>query len=279
MLPSDALLPEMKRRLKDVTEVLDVPTSAAIVLLGAYNWSKELLLEKYYNDPDALLKECGVYYRCNPIVKKPAPKTRSSKSNSCCPICYEDGVKMWSMPCGHEFCQDCWHDFCANAIEEGPVCVRTTCPESKCTEVIAEEEVAIAVPELLSKYQSYQLRSFVDSNALTRWCPGKGCERVACASSATALEFVHNVAHCDACLTNFCIICGDEPHQPCGCKDLQLLRDKCRNESETANWILANTKSCPKCVSRIEKNQGCNHMTCRYESRLRDGVLSEVVQD
>merc|ERR1712157_669481 len=34
-------------------------------------------------------------------------------------------------------------------------------------------------------------------------------------------------------------------------------------ESETANWILANTKSCPKCSSRIEKNQGCNHMSCQ----------------
>ena len=34
-------------------------------------------------------------------------------------------------------------------------------------------------------------------------------------------------------------------------------------QSETANWILANTKKCPKCYTRIEKNQGCNHMTCQ----------------
>ena len=33
--------------------------------------------------------------------------------------------------------------------------------------------------------------------------------------------------------------------------------------SETANWILANTKKCPMCNSRIEKNQGCNHMNCK----------------
>ncbi len=30
-----------------------------------------------------------------------------------------------------------------------------------------------------------------------------------------------------------------------------------------ANWILANTRKCPNCNTRIEKNQGCNHMTCR----------------
>ncbi|KAI0239870.1 hypothetical protein L0F63_002147 [Massospora cicadina] len=39
--------------------------------------------------------------------------------------------------------------------------------------------------------------------------------------------------------------------------------DKCEDDSETANWIHANTKECPKCLSTIEKNGGCNHMTCR----------------
>ena len=40
-------------------------------------------------------------------------------------------------------------------------------------------------------------------------------------------------------------------------------QEKCSNESETVNWILANTKKCPKCLARIEKNQGCNHMVCK----------------
>lgn len=35
------------------------------------------------------------------------------------------------------------------------------------------------------------------------------------------------------------------------------------NESENITWIMANTKQCPKCRKPIEKNQGCNHMTCK----------------
>jgi ariadne-1 len=249
----------MKRRLKDVTEVLDIPAAAAAVLLREHNWSKEVLLEVFYTNPDALLKKLGVYHRCNPV--KPVSK-------KLCAICYDENEgqpdKKLAMPCGHEFCIDCWHDFCANAVkEEGPQCVRATCPQAECKEVVTEVEVEACAKDYLQKFHSFQLRSFVESNSLTRWCPGKGCERVACAFSASAMEHDHNVAHCNGCLTNFCIVCGEEPHAPCACKELARWNEKCRNESETANWILANTKSCPKCVSRIEKNQGCNHMTCQ----------------
>merc|ERR1712137_470400 len=104
----------------------------------------------------------------------------------------------------------------------GPACVRTTCPQAGCSEVITETEVAAADPKqvYLPKFKTFQLRNFVESNTLTRWCPGKGCERVACAYSASAMEHDGNVAQCDACTTRFCMICGEEPHAPCGCKEL-----------------------------------------------------------
>jgi len=31
----------------------------------------------------------------------------------------------------------------------------------------------------------------------------------------------------------------------------------------TSGWTVANTKQCPKCKIPIEKNKGCNHMTCK----------------
>lgn len=266
MLPAHDLVPEMQRRLKDVAEILDVPTAAAAVLLRAHNWSKEQLMEVFYADSESLLKKCGVYHRCNP--KKKAAQLKSTGDDEMCPICYDPleagSDKKLAMPCGHEFCMDCWHDFCANALqEEGPACVHSTCPQADCVEVLTEVEVEKAAPDHFQKFKNFQLRSFVDSNTLSRWCPGKGCEQVACAPNASAMEQEGNVARCDKCTTSFCLVCGEEPHAPCGCKDLAKWNEKCRNESETANWILANTKTCPKCCSRIEKNQGCNHMTCQ----------------
>ncbi|WAQ88270.1 hypothetical protein PtA15_9A397 [Puccinia triticina] len=38
---------------------------------------------------------------------------------------------------------------------------------------------------------------------------------------------------------------------------------KCKDDSEMANWISANTKECTRCHLTIEKNGGCNHVTCK----------------
>jgi len=74
-------------------------------------------------------------------------------------------------------------------------------------------------------------------------------------------------------------------HWPCPCDKLKEWKKKMREEigeveeEETgANadelamkmWMKANTKACPQCGVLIEKNDGCNHMTCvnptcRYE--------------
>ena len=62
----------------------------------------------------------------------------------------------------------------------------------------------------------------------------------------------------------YCFKCGIECHVPASCEQMKAWNEKCAGESENVNWILANTEECPnrKCNKRIEKNQGCNHMTC-----------------
>jgi len=45
-----------------------------------------------------------------------------------------------------------------------------------------------------------------------------------------------------ACSNLFCFRCGEEAHNPCDCAQMSTWALKCSDESETANWILANTK-------------------------------------
>jgi ariadne-1 len=55
------------------------------------------------------------------------------------------------------------------------------------------------------------------------------------------------------CGAAFCFRCGEEAHDPAACQQVATWNEKCMNESETANWILANTRKCSQCHTRIEK--------------------------
>eukprot|EP00635_Sarcinochrysidales_sp_CCMP3193_P011834 CAMPEP_0118905578 /NCGR_PEP_ID=MMETSP1166-20130328/9514_1 /TAXON_ID=1104430 /ORGANISM="Chrysoreinhardia sp, Strain CCMP3193" /LENGTH=655 /DNA_ID=CAMNT_0006844849 /DNA_START=310 /DNA_END=2277 /DNA_ORIENTATION=+ len=110
----------------------------------------------------------------------------------------------------------------------------------------------------LRKYRKYRVDNFINFSKELRWCPAPNCDKVVRAGPCvTSVKCGPG-----GCGSAFCMKCGDEAHQPASCELLRLWQEKCQNESETANWILANTKRCPKCQTRIEKNQGCNHMSC-----------------
>jgi ariadne-1 len=66
-----------------------------------------------------------------------------------------------------------------------------------------------------------------------------------------------------ACGYRFCFKCNREAHAPSSCENLVKWLRQCQDDGETHKWIMVNTKDCPKCNSAIEKNGGCNHMTCR----------------
>jgi hypothetical protein len=145
----------------------------------------------YMNDSDKILKSAGVYHRCGHEIPAALPSGNKPNAMQTCLICFDDTDKMMQMPCGHAFCLDCWSDFCKNAVDEGPLCVVAACPHMACTEVVTEDEMHPALsptPAVLAKFKNFQLRSFVESSPFTRWCPGRGCERVAYALSPAAME-------------------------------------------------------------------------------------------
>lgn len=116
-------------------------------------------------------------------------------------------------------------------------------------------KVSTKVIKLVDQYDTFFVRNFIETCKNMKYCPAPGCEKVAVGSGVTTVR-----CHCGH---PFCMRCGEEAHEPASCTQLAEWTEKCGNESETANWILANTRKCPACNARIEKNQGCNHMTCR----------------
>jgi ariadne-1 len=229
----------------------------------------------------------------NSSTKSPSRvTTRSVAKALTCSICYDDDLKtsdMYCMPCKHAFCIACWKGYLHNTLYEsglGPSCVfLTECPHSGCQEKVTEAEFSdllsikhkamnssyersdgeLVHPDL-KQFRYFLLRAYVEANPLTQVCPAPGCDRVASASSRMVLEQQQGIVVCDNVALHsetssmpfcFCAYCGhDEAHAPVTCKLLQMWLTMCQNESANVNWMLANTKPCPKCSTRIEKNQG-----------------------
>jgi ariadne-1 len=108
-----------------------------------------------------------------------------------------------------------------------------------------------------SKYQAFVMKSFVEDNPNVKWCPRPGCGNAVKSDTKNLSE-----AQC-SCGFKFCFKCNEGAHAPALCVMMKLWLKKCKDDSETCNWLSVNTKDCPQCHSAIEKNGGCNHMTCR----------------
>ncbi|KAI3747001.1 hypothetical protein L6452_09443 [Arctium lappa] len=235
-----------------VSSVLSISRDSACMLLRRYSWSVNNVHEAWFADEDKVRKAVGL------LVK---PDIRSPKSRELvCGICFEsyphDMIK--TVACGHPFCSTCWTAYISVSINDGPGCLSLRCPLPSCGAAIGVNMVNnLASDEDKKKYHHYLLRSYIEDNRKTKWCPAPGCD--------CAVEFDLGSGSYDVschCSYGFCWNCTEEAHRPVDCETVSKWVLKNSAESENMNWILANSKPCPRCKRPIEKNQGCMHMTC-----------------
>jgi len=141
--------------------------------------------------------------------------------------------------------------------------------------------------QIWARFQELLARNFVGSKKELKYCPYPGCTNtVSCPSGASkfSLTTIVPTVSCGARGVpgldspkeigptlglaakehKFCFGCAiEDDHRPVVCAVAKMWLKKCRDDSETANWIKSNTKECSNCQSTIEKNGGCNHMTCK----------------
>ncbi|CAN6268355.1 unnamed protein product [Urochloa humidicola] len=234
-----------------VSTVLSISKSEACVLLRNYNWSVSKVHDEWFADEERVRKVVGL-----PEKHIELPNDREVT----CGICFESCPRgtMSAAACGHPFCSTCWRGYISTAINDGPGCLMLRCPDPSCAAAVGQDMInALAVDEDKEKYGRYLRRSYIEDNRKTKWCPAPGCEY--------AVEFVMGSGSYDVncnCSYGFCWNCTEEAHRPVDCATVSKWILKNSAESENMNWILANSKPCPKCKRPIEKNQGCMHITC-----------------
>lgn len=161
--------------------------------------------------------------------------------------------------CRHTFCRACWADYLNEKINADSSGIDALCMQNGCNLKVRHSMFEELLDDTTKvKYWKWLVKSLADVSPTVRWCPDTQCELVCEKSDETRL--VREVV-CE-CGTTYCFICGKYPHAPCDCTSAKKWLEKGVGFETTEQYLAANSKACPGCKRPIEKNQGCNHMTC-----------------
>jgi len=194
--------------------------------------------------------------------KKERQKILDSKVYNC-EICFSE-YKIESMytldECCHRFCFDCLREYFRIKIEDGQV-KDISCPNSKCTHKVTYSEVKQVISKkLFEKYEQFLLKQTLEADPYVRWCPKPGCGNAMIGSPNNPMMICGNAK----CKFTFCFNCREEWHGDASCAQYQeWKKENSEAEKRFDAWTQKNAKICPNCKAVIEKNGGCNHMTCR----------------
>jgi ariadne-1 len=180
---------------------------------------------------------------------------------------------MLHLQCGHKFCSSCWIEYLKDKIIERGLC-DIRCMQTECKWLVPGSFIQkLCGDEVYNRFEVLSLRRHVEGIPYLKFCPAPDCpDIVSCPAAAnkSALKIIVPTVTCSNGHT-FCFGCHiDSDHRPVLCRIAKLWLDKCRVEVEiqpqltrqqehiaSINWINANTKECPECHIRIQKNGGC----------------------
>lgn len=242
----------LNEHMVSLASALKVSHAVAKLLLVSFHWQISEILERHKSNSVQLLVEAR--------VQPAASKHAMVHSSQHCAVCMQFVRKenLLSLACQHQFCRSCWEQHCTVLVKDG-VGVGVSCMAQDCLLWTPEDFVFPLLPseELKDKYRRYLFRDYIESHFQLQLCPGADCPMVIQVQEPKARR-----VQCNRCNEVFCFKCRQMYHAPTDCATIRKWLTKCADDSETANYISAHTKDCPKCNICIEKNGGCNHMQC-----------------
>jgi hypothetical protein len=206
-----------------------------------------------------------------PLVAAPAPApapvvqasggsapNKDPSERMLCLVCDEQkfAYEMISLDaCGHTYCNDCVREYLKTKITAGD-CIDIRCMHPGCRTVMDYSFIKTLLPtELFKKYEEFSLQAALKSATDVRWCPKPGCG-LALFGEASQPQMRCTCGH------EYCFLCGEDWHVGTCAEYKQWKVVNGKVDKEFEKYAKENTKPCPRCKNAIQKNEGCNHMTC-----------------
>ncbi|KAJ7490840.1 hypothetical protein FB451DRAFT_1221226 [Mycena latifolia] len=220
---------------------------------------------------DSLGAEClviDVVARTLTSGKTPGTVQAESSADDTCPVCFcgvEEPVKL---ECGHFYCRDCLQHYLRPSAQDPGFSPRSCLAEveGKVPGTTAPCGLGIAYNIIRSLLTSAEEDDILRTSFFAHinghpidfcYCPSPDCEMVYRPSG------VGSSFQCPSCLIQICPACKVEYHEGISCAEHQ--DNLTGGLAALAKWREKNgVKQCPNCHVDIEKNGGCNHMTCFF---------------
>lgn len=213
---------------------------------------------------------------------------RKARRGEECIVCRNEPSDFPSQPptslCSHtaDVCLPCIRRLIQSEISSKGLINSIRCPTIDCQAAMRYYEIMLlADPQTGNRYDKL----------LAKQSLGGESNYVACQNTACTGGQLHEGGHdapvvtCYVCHAKSCFTHQVPWHENFTCKqwDQQGLQKDAAMEA-TAQYLSKFTKECPRCGCHIEKNEGCDHMTCTrcecsfcwvcfapYERILKDG--------
>ena len=264
-LTMDEMDKEREKKIDEFIQYSNLPKAKAELVLMNNNWNIDILMNDWYDKMQKIMENSGIAQ--TPLSQKKLDeyfKKHKVPKNFClvCETEIEPGDVV-CLECNHQFCSDCFREYLKEKSKDQLTLLATKCPMQYCNFQVHSEVIKRMFanqPYEMNIYNKCLMRNFTESNADIKLCPNPKCDIIIKLPGHGMIEVK---CHCGK---TFCFKCLREGHRPCDCEMMQIWEEKNRSDGENTKWLIVNTKQCPNCHKYIEKNQGCNHMTCRKEA-------------
>jgi len=160
------------------------------------------------------------------------------------------------MPC--MTCPECFDSYLDHTSSLGKPTLK--CPGYRCNAQLKEEYLETVAPKALEHWRLAVFRFEMKKCRNFKFCPNASCGegfeiKVNCCEA--------DEVSCPKCSESFCPKCNSVAHKGKTCEEVRVERHK-ETWGEMAEYMAKPTKQCPFCLVWIEKNDGCNHMTCTH---------------
>ena len=186
-----------------------------------------------------------------------------------CNICLESKRprEFTTLECGHASCTACLENIVRNMIvDKNSRALK--CPNIDCKTPMALQDITTISRnnrDTIDTFANIKNKEYLATLPGMRHCPTPDCPESFTNEENRAQNMV-----CQSCMTQYCANCLLPHSHGMTCKEAQeveqlkpIQNSKDKAERATRELLEKNTKKCPRCSVNIEKNEGCQHMTCR----------------